>query len=114
MNDDLTTKPTLETLLEMMRDLRDTVNRRFDDVNKRFDDVDKRFEAVNQRLDSVDARLDAVDARFDTMNGRISELDIRLNRMDSWAHKAYSVMTDLRADFIELKVQLKEHLPSPN
>ena len=106
MNDDLTTKPTLETLFEMMRDLRDTVNRR-------FDDMDKRFEAVNERLDGVDKRLDAMDARFDTMNGRISELDIRLNRMDSWAHKAYSVMTDLRADFIELKVQLREYLPSP-
>ena len=92
MNDDLTTKPTLETLLEMMRDLRDNMNRGFDDVNK---------------------RLDTVDARLDTLNGRFSELDIRVDRMDSWAHKAYSEMAGLRADFNELKVQLKEHLPSP-
>ena len=106
MNDDLTTKPTLETLLEMMRDLRDAMSRGFGEINKRFDDVNKRFDGVN-------ARLDAMDTRFDTLNGRVSELDIRIDRMDSWAHKAYSVMTDLRADFNELKVQLKEHLPSP-
>jgi hypothetical protein len=99
MNDDLTTKPTLETLLEMMRDLRDTVNERFNAVNKRFD--------------AVDARFDAVDARFDTLSARVSELDIRIDRMDSWAHKAYSVMTALRADFNEMKVHLKEYLPSP-
>ena len=99
MNDNLTTKPTLETLLEVMRDMRDTINERFDAVDRRFDTVDRRF--------------DAVDARFDTLNGRVSELDIRIDRMDSWAHKAYSVMTDLRADFNELKAQLKERLPSP-
>jgi hypothetical protein len=78
MSDNLTTKPTLETLLEMMRDLRDTVNRRFD----------------------------AVDGRFDA-------LDIRLDRMDSFAHKTYSEMAALRADFNESKVQLREHRPDP-
>lgn len=99
MSDNLTTNPTLGTLLEMMRDLRDTMNGRFD--------------AVDSRLDAVDRRFDAVDARLDVMNGRLGEMDIRIGRMESWAHKAYSVMTELRADFNELKVQLKEHLPSP-
>lgn len=84
MNDDLTTKPTLETLLEMMRELRDTVNRRFDDVN----------------------------TRLDNLNGRVNELDIRIDRMDSFVHNTYSEMVAMRADFNELKVQLKEHLPS--
>jgi len=85
MNDDLTTKPTLETLLEVMRDLRDTVNKRFD---------------------TVDTRSDAVDRR---VNG----LDIRIDRMDSFVHNTYSEMVAMRADFNELKVQLKECLPSP-
>jgi tetrahydromethanopterin S-methyltransferase subunit G len=104
MNDNLTTKPTLETLLEMMRDLRDTMNARFDDVNKRldavdarFDSVDARFDAMNERLDSVDERLDVMNGRFDvvnerlsTVNGRFSELETRTDRTDSLVHKSTS------------------------
>jgi hypothetical protein len=92
LDDNLTTKPTLETLLEMMRAMRDNMNERFDATDRRFD---------------------VADARFHTLNGRMSELDIRIDGMNSWAHKAYSAMTDLRADFSESKVRLKERLPSP-
>lgn len=85
MNDNLTARPTLETLREMMRDLRDTVNKRFDDVSH----------------------------RLEALNGHVNELDIRVDRMDSFVHNTYTEMVAVRADFNESKVQLKEHLPSP-
>lgn len=71
------------------------------------------LETVLERLEEFRA---AVEKRFDEFQGRVEKrfdaLDIRLDRMDSFAHKTYSELTALRADFNELKGQLKEHFPA--
>ena len=63
MADELTTKPTLDTLLEMMRDLRDTVNRRFDVLEQRLDGIEDRLERLETRMDRVESM--ALEARAD-------------------------------------------------
>ena len=70
---DPTTKPTLETLLEMVREIRDGVN----GLTKRFDD-----------------------------------LDVRVDRIESVVSQTRSEMLTLRADFKELRAELRDHFPA--
>lgn len=50
-DNDLTTKPTLETLLQMMRDIREEMRAGFAAVNKRLEDFDGRFDRIETQLD---------------------------------------------------------------
>jgi len=43
--------------------------------------VDKRFDAVDKRLDAVDKRLDAADKRFDAIEERLDEMQTTLTRV---------------------------------
>lgn len=78
------TKPTLETLLGMMTEMRDEMRAGFVQMERRFDAVDVRFDAV----------------------------DVRLDRMDAVAHDTQAKFHSLRADFNELKIALREHFPT--
>lgn len=77
------TKPTLETLLEMISQMRDEMR--------------AGFVAVNVRIDRIEERLD----RF----------DVRLDRIESEVKLTHSEVYALRADFRELKNSLKVHEP---
>jgi len=51
MADDLTTKPTFETLLEMVRGMREEMRAGFNAVNKRLEDFDVRLDRMETQLD---------------------------------------------------------------
>ena len=51
-------------------------------------------ERINQRLNALEQRLDS-----------------RLDRIESLGNLTRSEMLDLRADFRELRTQLREHFP---
>lgn len=55
MGEELTTQPTLETLLEMMRGMRDEMRAGFEAVNKRIDAVEERLERIETRMDRVES-----------------------------------------------------------
>jgi predicted nucleic acid-binding Zn-ribbon protein len=78
------TKPTLETILERMNEMRAEMRARFDAVDKQFEAVDKRFESVG----------------------------ISLDRVESVSNQTRAEMLTLRADFKEWQSALKEHLPA--
>ncbi|MCA1616355.1 MAG: hypothetical protein LC800_20100 [Acidobacteria bacterium] len=63
MGEELTTQPTLETLLEMMRGMRDEMRAGFEAVNKRLDAVEERLERIETRMDRVESI--ALEARAD-------------------------------------------------
>ncbi len=84
MGEELTTQPTLETLLEMMRGMRDE---------------------MRGLREEMRAGFAAVDARFDSTEERLERVEIRLDRVESMALEA-------RADLRDLKKQLREHLPA--
>ena len=93
VTDDLTTKPTLDTLMDMMRGLRDGMAT-----------LEERLtQTLEERLTKVmDERLARTEAR----------LQVRFDRMESEVKLTHSELYALRADFAELKAQLKEHLPA--
>lgn len=78
--EDATTKPTIETLLERMDDLKESMNARFNAVEERFN------------------------ARFDEME---ENFGISLDRIESLASKTRSEMLEWRADFREILKGLK-------
>jgi DNA anti-recombination protein RmuC len=77
------TKPTIETVLERISALEKK-------MDERFDKVDERFNKVGGRFDSVDNEIDCVAIIF---------------------HSTNAEMLTLRADFREMRAQLKEVLP---
>ena len=64
MTDDLTTKPTLETLLVMMREVRDTVNKRFDALEESVDRLETRMDRVESIALEVRADLRDLKKQF--------------------------------------------------
>lgn len=86
MTDNLTTKPTLDTLMDMMRELRDGITTLEERLNKTLD----------ERLTKFEERL-----------------NVRLDRIEAEVKITHSELYTLRADFTELRAQLREHLPAP-
>lgn len=80
MADELTTKPTIETVLERIIAFENRLTSRFDQFEKE----------VAARFDSIDNEID---------------------RVASVAHSTKAEMLTLRADFRELRAQLREGLP---
>jgi hypothetical protein len=50
MSDEPTTRPTLDTLLEMMREVRDEVHSGFQAVNERLDRIENRLSRVERKV----------------------------------------------------------------
>lgn len=46
------------TIIELFRELKSDMHRRFDEVDKRFEQVDKRFEQVDKRFERMEKQLD--------------------------------------------------------
>ncbi|HLL77195.1 MAG TPA: hypothetical protein VK421_18220 [Pyrinomonadaceae bacterium] len=94
MTDDLTTKPTLDTLMDMMRELRDGVATLEERLTQTLEE--RLTRAIDERIAQTEARL-----------------QVRFDRIESEVKLTHSELYALRADFIELRAQLKEHLPAP-
>lgn len=82
--DDLTTKPTIETVLIRLDDFRNSVDARFAGIDQRFASVDARQEELQDQLYGLEEQVVII---------RKGQLDMR---------------TELR----ELVALIKEHLPT--
>ena len=96
MADEMTTKPTIETVLE------------------RISEFDKRSES---RSDHFESRFDRLESRFDRLEveitARFEQVYIEIDRVASVAHTTKGEMLGLRVEFRELRTQLKDVLPIP-
>jgi 2'-5' RNA ligase len=81
--DDAATKPTIETVLER----------------------------INMLGESLHGELKGVNTRLSKMEQQLKEFDITLDRIESHTNKTRSEFLELRADFREWRNQLKELLP---
>jgi len=122
--DEKVTKPTIETVLERMAGMEERLNQRIsmseDRVNGRMDAMEGRLnqrismseERVNQRMDGLEERLsqrmDGIEVRMGGLEERLSQ---RMDGLEVGMDRTRSVVFELRADFRELTVKLKEHLP---
>ena len=93
--DEKVTKPTIETVLERMAGMEERLTQR----------ISMSEERVNQRIDAMEGR---VNQRMDAMEERLSQ---RMDGLEVGVDRMRSVVFELRADFRELTVKLKEHLP---
>ncbi len=101
-DNDVTTKPTLETLLERLNDIsrenaefRKSVEEKFDTLSRENAEFRK---SVETRLDDFGQRLDGFEYRMDNIEKQFS-----LSRV---------AVLDVKMELRELRNQLKEHLPA--
>lgn len=124
MADEMTTKPTIETVLERISEFdkrsesrSDRIEARFDQLDARFDHLDTRFDNLETRFDNLEARFDRLEARFDRLEAEITarfeQVYIEIDRVASVAHTTKGEMLGLRVEFRELRTQLREVLPIP-
>lgn len=93
MTDELTTKPTIETILE------------------RINAFDAKFDS---RIDQLESRLNnRIDRLESQMTARFEQVYTEIDRVASVAYSTKAEMLALRVDFRELRTQLKEVLPTP-
>ena len=131
-NGELTTKPTIETVLERISDLSASQVQRFDALEKRYEvqeqrleSLEKRYEVQEQRLESLEKRyemqekrLDALEAHAAASDQRLKEIErqlkhvpITLDRIEGLGNSTRSIALELRADFVEFRNDLRERMP---
>lgn len=57
----------MEQKLDLIMEMIQQINSKFDNIDSRFDKIDKRFDSIEVRLDSMDSRFDSILTRLDTM-----------------------------------------------
>jgi hypothetical protein len=114
MADDRITKPTIETILEMMIASDERFQQRFDQLEKitdgRFDQFERRFDQFEKRTDERFERLDEFENRTDE---RFDRLEKEFDRLIVVTHSTKADMSELRLGFRELRTQVNELLPIP-
>jgi tetrahydromethanopterin S-methyltransferase subunit G len=64
MSEDATTRPTIETVLERINALGESMREGFAAVGVRLDKIEGRLDGMESRLDRLDARLDRTQAEI--------------------------------------------------
>jgi hypothetical protein len=103
-SDDMTTRPTIETVLERINTLAIHIDGRFDLVEKQLADLNGRVAAVEQRMVASDQRMDALEQKHSAMEKHLRRIDIRLDRIEG-------MVLMLRSGFDDLRDQLAERIP---
>jgi len=105
--DENVTKPTIETVLIRM----DAMEQR---LGERIEATEQRLDAKIEALDSsVNERIEASEQRVgQRMTAFEERLGSRLDRIEGLASTTRGEVLDLRADFRDLRSQLREHIPA--
>jgi tetrahydromethanopterin S-methyltransferase subunit G len=72
---------TTDITVQILRDLRDTMNTRFDTIDKRFDAVDARLDKLESRVTGVEHRLGAVEGRLIGVESSVTSIHYDLVRL---------------------------------
>jgi len=88
--DNATTKPTIETVLERINALGESLHGEIKSVRGDIERIDKRLDKFDERFDDVDERLDQIEAL---------------------TNKTRSEFLNMGSDFRQWRDQLKEILP---
>jgi chromosome segregation ATPase len=117
-NGELTTKPTIETVLERISELSVSQRQRFDALEKRYEVQEQRLESLEKRYEMQEKRLDALEAHAATSDQRLKEIEsqlkhvpITLDRIEGLGNSTRSIALEMRADFVEFRNNLRERMP---
>lgn len=112
--DEKNTKPTIETVLNRMSAMEERLSvrmdERFDAMEQRlYTRMDERLSGMDQRLNKLDERMILTEQRINQRMSKMEErLDSRLDRIESVANTTRGEMLELRADFRDLRSQIRE------
>ena len=74
---------------ELIQQLIQQMDKRFEQVDLRFEMIERRFEQVDKRFEEfqrqMDRRFEQVDKRFEQMDQRFVELQHRMDRFMFWS-----------------------------
>lgn len=73
MSDDLTTRPTLDTVLERVNALGEDVRQGFTTITARLDRMDERLDNMDTRLDRTQAMVHEMRADFRELRGQFKQ-----------------------------------------
>ncbi len=76
------------------------------------DDPTRRFDEVKSTAPTLETILLRINHVAEELHSFRTEIGVRLVRAESLAHRTRSEMLAMRADFTELREQLREALPS--
>ncbi len=65
-----------------LRDLQETLERRFDATDARIDSLDGRIGSLEGRMESLEGRIGSLEGRIGSLEGRMESLDRRMDSFD--------------------------------
>jgi uncharacterized phage infection (PIP) family protein YhgE len=103
------TKPTIETVLDSINSLGQTINARIDgletNLNARIDRVET---SLNTRINGLETNLNTrIEGLETSLYDLRANFNVRLDRLERDIKLVHSMTFDLRADLTELRHQLK-------
>ena len=115
MPDDMSTKPTIETILEKMVASEERLLQRFDQLEKRTDERFAQFEKqTDERFTQFEKRTDERFTQFEKRTDeRFDKLENEIDLLSMVASSTKYQMSELRLEFRELRAQVKDVLPIP-
>jgi len=115
------TKPTIETVLIRLNAMEERLGSKLSEAEERLESritalgevtatLEGRFDGLERRFDGFESRFDGFEGRFNSFEER---LGTRLDRIESLAHASRAEGLELRADFRDLRIRLREHFQCP-
>jgi hypothetical protein len=100
----------LELLREEMERRFEQMDRRFEllreEMERRFEQVDQRFEQVDKRLEQIDQRFEQVDKRLEQIDQRFEQIDQRFEQVDQRFEQVDKRFEEMHQDFLDVKRRL--------
>jgi chromosome segregation ATPase len=85
---------------EMLNTKLDLVLQILEQHEKRFDQIDKRLDQMDRRLDQMDKRFEQIDKRFEQIDRRLDKIDNRLERLEYRVDDIYDSRDKVSVKFI--------------
>ncbi len=73
----------IKQLINMVAQLKITVEEGFKRIDERFEEIDERFEEIDKRFEEIDKRFEGVDRRFEGIDQRIENLEAAIKKLNS-------------------------------
>ena len=99
-NENMETKPTIETLLVRINRLGDNLQSRFDSQQADVASIKSDVTLIKSDMVSVKSDVSALRNEFQLFRG---EMEIRIDRVEGMTNQTRAEMLNLRADFREWK-----------
>ena len=90
----LVTRDLLAEVLQNFNNRFDVIESRFDAIEKRFDAIESRIDTIEKRLDASENRSDAFENRFDAIDDRLSAITTRLEGLADAQHATNKRLDD--------------------